>query len=123
MDPTLTEAALPFMDRPFYEGFVVLTPWKIVGYLGVLFFGSRWIVQLWASTIAKKPTFPVTFWLLSLAGSVMTLTYFIWGKNDSVGILGNLFPAFIAAYNLFLELTDRKRRPDAVRADAAPEKS
>ena len=28
--------------------------------------------------------------------------YFIWGKNDSVGVLSNLFPMTVALYNLFM---------------------
>jgi len=30
------------------------------------------------------------------------LCYFIFGKNDSVGILSNLFPFTVALYNLYL---------------------
>ncbi len=37
----------------------------------------------------------------------MCLAYFVFGKNDSVGILAYLFPSGIAAYNLFL---DRQHR-------------
>jgi lipid-A-disaccharide synthase-like uncharacterized protein len=83
---------------------VVVTPWKIIGYLGVLCFAGRWLVQLAASSKNKLPTFPLLFWLMSLVGSLMLLAYFIFGKNDSVGILSNLFPAAIACYNLHLEL-------------------
>ena len=46
---------------------------------------------------------PRTFWYMSLVGSLLLLSYFIFGKNDSVGVLSNLFPASIAAYNLFLD--------------------
>jgi len=98
------------MNEVIYDGFITLTPWKLVGFLGVFMFGGRWLVQLWASKKERKPTFPLMFWLMSLVGSVLTLTYFIFGKNDSVGIMGNLFPVFVASYNLYLELTDRKRR-------------
>jgi lipid-A-disaccharide synthase-like uncharacterized protein len=41
---------------------------------------------------------------MSVGGSLLLLAYFTWGKNDSVGILSNLFPVFIASYNLYLEL-------------------
>jgi lipid-A-disaccharide synthase-like uncharacterized protein len=88
---------------------VTITPWKLVGYLGVGLFGGRWFVQMWASKRAKKPTLPRLFWYLSMTGSVMLLAYFTFGKNDSVGILSNLFPTFIAGYNLYLELTHRRR--------------
>jgi lipid-A-disaccharide synthase-like uncharacterized protein len=50
------------------------------------------------------------FWYMSIVGSLALLSYFTFGKNDSVGILSNLFPAFIASYNLYLDLRRRKLR-------------
>jgi lipid-A-disaccharide synthase-like uncharacterized protein len=38
------------------------------------------------------------------------LSYFVFGKNDSVGIISNLFPAFIAGYNLFLDFTHKAQK-------------
>ena len=46
---------------------------------------------------------PRLFWYMSAAGSVLLLGYFIFGKNDSVGVLSNLFPLFVALYNLYLD--------------------
>ncbi len=86
-----------------------ITPWKLVGYLGVFLFAGRWVVQLISSTKEKKPTFPIAFWLMSLSGSMLLLTYFIFGKNDSVGILSNAFPAGIALYNLYLDITHKSK--------------
>ena len=83
---------------------VIVTPWKIIGYLGVLMFGGRWVVQLAASRLARRPVMPRTFWYMSLVGSILLLNYFIFGKNDSVGVMSNLFPTFTAAYNLWLDL-------------------
>ena len=83
---------------------VTITPWKIIGYMGVMLFAGRWLVQLAASSRSKSPTFPRLFWLMSLAGSVMLLSYFTFGKNDSVGIIANLFPACVASYNLYLDI-------------------
>ncbi len=73
-------------------------------------------MQLIGSTLEGKPTFPRLFWYMSLVGSVCLLSYFIWGKNDSVGILSNLMPSFIASYNLLLD--HRHRR--SLRPAAAP---
>lgn len=87
-----------------------VTAWKLVGYAGVFLFGGRWFVQMVASGMKKKPTFPQIFWYMSLIGSVCLLSYFTFGKNDSVGILSNLFPACVAAYNLFLDITHRRRK-------------
>ena len=82
----------------------VVTPWKLIGYAGVMMFSGRWVVQVISSSKNKEPTFPRAFWFLSLAGSCLLLSYFIFGKNDSVGILSNLFPAGIALYNLYLDI-------------------
>jgi lipid-A-disaccharide synthase-like uncharacterized protein len=83
---------------------VVLTPWKIIGYLGVFLFAGRWVVQVLATRKHKRPVMPRLFWIMSVAGSVLLLSYFIWGKNDSVGVLSNLFPAGVAIYNLMMDL-------------------
>jgi lipid-A-disaccharide synthase-like uncharacterized protein len=83
---------------------VHITGWKIVGYIGVLLFSGRWFVQLWASRRARKPVVPRIFWLMSMTGSLICLLYFIFGKNDSVGILAYLFPTAVAAYNLYLDI-------------------
>jgi lipid-A-disaccharide synthase-like uncharacterized protein len=61
----------------------------------------------------KRPVVPTAFWLMSISGSLLLLSYFTFGKNDSVGILSNLFPAGVASYNLFLDLRHRRRRGDA----------
>jgi lipid-A-disaccharide synthase-like uncharacterized protein len=86
---------------------VTITPWKLVGYVGVLMFAGRWFVQLAASRASGKPVMPITFWYMSALGSLLLLAYFIFGRNDSVGILSNLFPLFVALYNLYLELKHR----------------
>ncbi len=93
----------------FTIGTLSVTAWKLIGYTGVLLFGGRWFVQLVASSMKKKPTFPRIFWYMSLSGSLCLLSYFIFGKNDSVGVLSNLFPACVASYNLFLDITHRRR--------------
>jgi lipid-A-disaccharide synthase-like uncharacterized protein len=92
---------------------VTVTPWKLVGYLGVALFAGRWFVQLYYSRKLRRPVVPTVFWLMSISGSLLLLSYFVFGKNDSVGILSNLFPAGIASYNLYLDLAHKRRRRDA----------
>jgi lipid-A-disaccharide synthase-like uncharacterized protein len=97
------------MDQVLLTAFgVTLTPWKLVGYLGVLLFAGRWFVQMAYSRRHGRPVVPTVFWLMSISGSLLLLSYFIFGKNDSVGILSNLFPAGVAGYNLYLDLTHKK---------------
>ena len=93
-----------------YHGFVLgfrmdllISAWKLIGYLGVAIFSARWLVQMNASRKAGRPVMTRLFWLMSLAGNLMVLAYFSFGKNDSVGILSNFFPAFVALYNLYLD--------------------
>ena len=95
---------LNFFGQP-----VIITGWKLIGYAGVATFSARWFVQLFASHRAGRSTIPRVFWYMSLAGSILLLSYFTFGKNDSVGILSNLFPSFIAGYNLFLDLRHGRR--------------
>ncbi|MEO6798681.1 MAG: lipid-A-disaccharide synthase N-terminal domain-containing protein [Rhodanobacter sp.] len=85
-----------------------LTPWKIVGFAGTLMFTSRWFVQLYYTRKYKRVVMPLAFWWLSVCGSVLLLAYFIFGKNDSVGILSNFFPVFVSVYNLIVHLRHQK---------------
>ena len=92
------------MNTPLFEIFdVVVTPWKLIGYLGVLLFAGRWVVQVLATRRQQRPVFPTLFWTMSILGSALLLSYFIWGKNDSVGVLSNLFPMGVALYNFFMD--------------------
>lgn len=89
---------------------VHMSPWKLIGLTGALMFGLRWVVQFLASRRAKRPVIPRAFWYMSLAGSVMTLSYFLFShKQDAVGVVQNLFPAFTAAYSLWLDIQHGRR--------------
>ncbi len=89
------------MNEPLLVAFgVTITTWKLIGYLGVALFAGRWFVQMFYSRRHGRPVVPTVFWLMSISGSLLLLSYFTFGKNDSVGILSNLFPAGVAGYNL-----------------------
>ena len=106
---------LHWLDQPiewlFWTGLHV-TGWKLIGYTGALMFGARWLVQFIATRRAGKPVIPRLFWYMSIAGSLMTLSYFVFGKNDAVGILQNLFPSFTACYSLYLDIRHRGWKRD-----------
>jgi lipid-A-disaccharide synthase-like uncharacterized protein len=100
-----------FMNTPIawlaWTG-IHMSPWKLIGLTGALMFGSRWVVQFVASRRAGKPVIPRVFWYMSIAGSLMTLSYFIFSsKQDAVGVIQNLFPAFTAVYSLYLDIRHR----------------
>lgn len=92
---------------------ITVTAWKLIGYAGVFLFAGRWFVQLAASRASGKPVMPTLFWYMSASGSILLLAYFVFGKNDSVGILSNLFPLFVALYNLYLDFRNRRRPASA----------
>lgn len=89
---------------------VVVTAWKIIGWTGALCFTARWFVQAYHRMRTKTAEVPTAFWWISLLGAGMTLSYFVFGKNDSVGIIQNLFPMTIAVYNLVLDAKHRRER-------------
>lgn len=98
-----------FMYEPFYKGTIfgydlILYPWKLIGYFGVGMFGMRWLPQFLASRKAQQVTMPRIFWVMSVVGSLSLLSYFTFGKPDSVGVLANALPCMVASYNLFLDL-------------------
>ncbi len=85
-----------------------MSPWKLIGLTGALMFAGRWLVQFLASRKQGKPVIPRLFWYMSLVGSGMTLSYFLFSqKQDAVGVVQNLFPAFTAAYSLWLDIRHR----------------
>ncbi|MBC8128193.1 MAG: lipid-A-disaccharide synthase N-terminal domain-containing protein [Gloeobacteraceae cyanobacterium ES-bin-144] len=108
------------MNETIFQGILfgkilVITPCKIIGYVGVALFGTRWIVQMIASKKSGRVTMPTLFWLMSVVGSFCLLFYFSFGKNDSVGLLSNIFPAFVSCYNLVLDLkSGRKKSSDVL---------
>ena len=91
------------------SGFGVhITLWKLIGLTGALMFGGRWLVQFIASKRMGKPVIPRAFWYMSIIGSLMTLSYFMFSaKQDAVGVLQNLFPSFTAIYSLYLDIRHR----------------
>lgn len=100
-----------FMNTPLawleWTG-VHMSPWKLIGLTGALLFGGRWVVQFVASKREGKPVMPRAFWYMSIAGSLMALSYFVFSQGqDAVGVLQNLFPSFTAAYSLYLDIRHR----------------
>lgn len=88
------KARQPEMDgakRSLYRVFNITSLtgvlWVVFGFLGQALFMGRMLVQWWASEKAKSAVVPTSFWWLSLIGSSMLMTYFIW-RVEIVGFLG-----------------------------------
>jgi len=65
--------------------------WKIIGWLGNAFFFSRFFVQWYATEKRKQVVVPAAFWWLSLAGSLLLLSYAVFHQRDSVFIFAYAF--------------------------------
>lgn len=75
--------------------------WTLVGLLGTALFGSRFYIQWIVSEKRKASVVPVSFWWLSLAGSLLQLAYFT-KRWEIVGILSFLPNSLIYIRNLQL---------------------
>ena len=83
------------------------THWLIIGFIGQVAFGARFLIQWIASEKKGESTIPLAFWYCSIAGSIILLTYAIY-REDPMSILGQSLGSIIYIRNLIL--IDRKRR-------------
>jgi lipid-A-disaccharide synthase-like uncharacterized protein len=65
--------------------------WKVVGWLGNSLFASRFFVQWYATEKRGQVVVPTAFWWLSLAGSLLLLSYAVFHDRDSVFIFAYAF--------------------------------
>jgi len=65
--------------------------WKVIGWIGNGVFSSRFIVQWYATERLKRVVVPTAFWWLSLAGSLLLLSYGLFHGKDSVFIFAYAF--------------------------------
>ena len=78
-----------------------MNPWIALGLSAQLLFFLRFFVQWIVSEKKKQSTIPISFWYLSIAGSLLLLIYSIYRK-DVVFILGQSVGSFIYMRNLIL---------------------
>jgi len=88
---------------------MILTPqiWLIIGFIGQTIFASRFLIQWIVSERASKSIIPNIFWWISIAGSLILLSYAIH-KQDPVFIVGQSCGFLIYSRNLYLIWQDNK---------------
>jgi lipid-A-disaccharide synthase-like uncharacterized protein len=77
------------------------------GSVAQVVFTFRFIYQWIYSEKIKRSHLPIGFWLLSLVGSLMILTYAIIRK-DPILFLGQLFGSIIYARNIMISKKESK---------------
>ena len=75
--------------------------WVAIGLVGQIMFTLRFLIQWIQSEKKKESVIPVSFWIFSLLGSVILLSYAIYRK-DPVFILGQCFGFIVYSRNLSL---------------------
>ncbi len=95
--------SLPFLTDPW--------AWVALGFLGQGLFTARFVVQWLASEKRGKSVVPLSFWHLSIVGSLLVLSYAVW-RLDPVFMLAYGFNSFVYVRNLMLIF--RRRAEGAV---------
>ena len=84
--------------------------WEVVGFLGLVVFTSRFVVQWIVSERRRESVIPISFWYLSIVGSLLLLSY-AFERRDPIFVLSYLFNGVIYLRNLYL--IHRRRRAEA----------
>jgi lipid-A-disaccharide synthase-like uncharacterized protein len=90
----------------------ILDPWFFFGMTAQFVFFMRFVVQWIASEKKKRSTVPVSFWYLSLLGSLALFVYALH-RWDFVIMAGQFLACGIYIRNLMLISSWRKRRRQA----------
>ena len=75
--------------------------WLVLGFMGQVFFSGRFVVQWIVSERRKQSVIPLAFWIFSLLGGGLLLTYAIY-RRDPVFIVGQTAGFLVYVRNLML---------------------
>ncbi|MHB9070714.1 MAG: lipid-A-disaccharide synthase N-terminal domain-containing protein [Sedimentisphaerales bacterium] len=81
--------------------------WTVVGLAGQFTFGGRFVIQWLASELKKQSHVPISFWYLSLVGSIIMLIYSIH-RQEPIIVLGFVLNILIYVRNLHLIYIHKK---------------
>lgn len=95
------------MGSVFGGGSTTVIFWLSLGLFGQVLFTGRMIVQWIASERKGTSIVPPMFWWMSLVGSLLLLSYFMW-RRDPIGLLGQAFGSFVYLRNIVWILEGKK---------------
>lgn len=95
--------------------------WIVLGMMGQLIFTGRFLVQWLSSERAGRSVVPVSFWYMSIGGSLLLLAYAGY-RRDPVFILGQSSGMFIYLRNLQL-IGRQTQQEQQHRDEPAPQSS
>ena len=75
--------------------------WLTLGFIGEFFIVGRFVIQWIVSEKAKKSIVPFSFWIWSLCGGVILLSYAIY-RRDPVFIVAHSMGSFVYLRNITL---------------------
>ncbi len=87
---------------------IITDPWVLFGFLAQFVFFLRFLVQWLYSERNKKSVIPISFWYLSLVGSIMIFIYSI-KQRDIVFITATFLSTFIYIRNIILIKKNNKK--------------
>ncbi len=82
--------------------------WLVIGLIGQLCFSMRFLLQWIYSEKQKRSVIPLSFWIFSIAGATILLSYAIH-RRDPVFILGQSFGFLVYFRNLILIRRTRRQ--------------
>jgi lipid-A-disaccharide synthase-like uncharacterized protein len=106
-DQTYHAATAGALASVFGGGSSTIIFWLSLGLFGQLLFTGRMIVQWIVSERHGTSIVPPMFWWMSLVGSLLLLSYFMW-RRDPIGLLGQAFGSFVYLRNIIWILEGKK---------------
>jgi lipid-A-disaccharide synthase-like uncharacterized protein len=104
----MLNSVIEFLKSAITEEIIKDPVWATIALVGQVIFGGRFILQWIVSEYKKRSHVPVSFWFMSLAGSIILLAYSIHEKNP-VFMLGFSLNMVIYLRNLHLIYNHAKR--------------
>jgi len=104
----MVDSIIEFFKSAITEQIVDDPIWATIALVGQMVFAGRFILQWIVSEYKKKSHVPVAFWFISLAGSLILLSYAIHIKNP-IFMLGFSLNTLIYMRNLHLIYRHAKR--------------